>query len=159
MYLRAISAYRPAERSRSAGGSNSVAVFTSEARARRSIFNRLLIVLFVRTRIKMPCGALCAVDGCKSSKRRDKHLTFFHLPVNEERRKTWAELIGRPDLARPEIKPKSHYVCCLHFEKSVIIHIPQLRPDALPTKLLPSLPTTLSASTDPKCKEISTQTQ
>nr|XP_049698995.1 uncharacterized protein LOC126055152 isoform X1 [Helicoverpa armigera] len=100
----------------------------------------------------MPCGALCAVDGCKSSKRRDKHLTFFHLPVNEERRKTWAELIGRPDLARPEIKPKSHYVCCLHFEKSVIIHIPQLRPNALPTQLLPPLPTTSSASTEPKSK-------
>ncbi|KAJ8716501.1 hypothetical protein PYW07_003128 [Mythimna separata] len=79
--------------------------------------------------------------------------------ANEERRKTWVELIGRPDLARPETKPKSHYVCCLHFEKSAMIYIPQLRPDALPTKLLPSLPTTSSASTEPKCKEMSTQTR
>lgn len=50
-------------------------------------------------------------------------------------------------------------MCSLHFEKSVIKYKPQLRPDALPTKLLPSLPTTSSVSTKPESKEISTQTE
>lgn len=68
-------------------------------------------------------------------------------------------MIGRPDLGTPETKPSSYYVCSLHFEKSVIKYKPQLRPDALPTKLLPSLPNTSSISSKPECKEISTQTE
>ncbi|CAG9789038.1 unnamed protein product [Diatraea saccharalis] len=79
----------------------------------------------------------CAVDGCSSSKRQ-KHISFFRLPKEEETRKKWLQLIGRPDIATSPTNPNNHFVCSLHFEESMMISVPKLKPDALPTKLLPN---------------------
>ncbi|CAH2092523.1 unnamed protein product [Euphydryas editha] len=107
-------------------------------------------------------GSLCAVEGCRSNKRKNKNLSFFYLPADEERRKTWTELIGRPDLASPKMKIKSHFVCSLHFDPSVITYTPKLLPDALPTKLLPDQapePTTSKSNPKTEIKEILSQNE
>uniref|UniRef100_A0A2A4J5S8 THAP-type domain-containing protein n=1 Tax=Heliothis virescens TaxID=7102 RepID=A0A2A4J5S8_HELVI len=84
-------------------------------------------------------GLLCAVHGCRSSRRRNtENLSFFYLPKNEDRRRKWAELIGRPDLAGPNTKIRNHFVCALHFDSSSITYTPKLKPDALPSISLPS---------------------
>uniref|UniRef100_A0A1E1WCZ7 THAP-type domain-containing protein n=1 Tax=Pectinophora gossypiella TaxID=13191 RepID=A0A1E1WCZ7_PECGO len=109
----------------------------------------------------MPSGSLCAVGGCRSSKRRDKHLAFFHLPVDEARRKSWVDMIGRPDLAMPKTKPKSHFVCSLHFESSMINYKALLRQNALPTKMLSCQPvssTSRRTRAEPKTKDVAIQT-
>ncbi|XP_028171204.1 uncharacterized protein LOC114360649 [Ostrinia furnacalis] len=81
----------------------------------------------------------CAVDGCKSRIRNSRQdLSFFALPKDEERRKAWAELIGRPDLAAPGIRPSRYVVCSLHFDDSAMIIMPRLLPNAMPTRQLPS---------------------
>ncbi|KOB71413.1 Uncharacterized protein OBRU01_11676 [Operophtera brumata] len=72
-------------------------------------------------------------------------------------RKKWLELINRPDLINPQTKPTSHIVCSLHFDKSMLKIIPRLKPDALPTKLLPNQP--IYANTNEGCKDVSTQTE
>ncbi|KAI5641876.1 THAP domain-containing protein [Phthorimaea operculella] len=105
-------------------------------------------------------GTLCAVEGCRSSRRRDKNLSFFHLPADEKTRKTWTELIKRPDLARPGTKRKSHFVCSLHFEPSVIRYKAQLLPKALPTISIPVVPQpTTSNRNKTETKDSSTQTE
>ncbi|PZC73986.1 hypothetical protein B5X24_HaOG208475 [Helicoverpa armigera] len=86
---------------------------------------------------KSTSGQLCAVHGCRTSKRNNKlNLSFFSLPKEEDRRKKWTELIGRPDLDTS--KAKTTFLCSLHFDPSVIINIPKLHPDALPSRCLPS---------------------
>ncbi|XP_059054845.1 THAP domain-containing protein 11-like [Achroia grisella] len=82
-------------------------------------------------------GTLCSVDGCRSSKRRDKNLSFFHLPADKKRRDTWAKLIGRPDLSDPKKRFDSHSVCSLHFEPCMITYTPKLRRNTVPTRQLP----------------------
>ncbi|CAH0400298.1 unnamed protein product [Chilo suppressalis] len=79
----------------------------------------------------------CAVDGCSSTKRQ-KHISFFRLPKEEETRKKWLQLIGRPDIATSPTSPNNHFVCSLHFDESMMISVPKLKPDALPMKLLPN---------------------
>ncbi|XP_063382102.1 52 kDa repressor of the inhibitor of the protein kinase-like [Cydia fagiglandana] len=100
----------------------------------------------------------CAVDGCKSQKTKE-NLSFFSLPRDEERRRTWLEIIGRPDLLTTQTKSASHVVCSLHFDKSMIKYVPQLKPDAVPTKSLLNQPSTSSLNTNEDCKNVSTQTE
>lgn len=66
-------------------------------------------------------------------------------------------MIGRPDLASPRHKVHE-LVCSRHFDSSAIKYIPKLLPNALPTKLLPSDPSTSPSISESKTKEISTQT-
>ncbi|XP_061721787.1 uncharacterized protein LOC133528417 isoform X1 [Cydia pomonella] len=84
----------------------------------------------------------CSVDGCKNNKR-NKHLSFFALPADEETRNRWLEIIGRTDLIeKKDLKPRNYVVCSAHFEKDMIIQTPRLKPEALPTKYIPDVPTT-----------------
>ncbi|XP_073963693.1 uncharacterized protein [Choristoneura fumiferana] len=88
----------------------------------------------------MPLNNLCEVDGCQSKSGKD--VSFFKLPRDEERRKEWCDLIGRPDLAGPNIKFGSHIICNRHFAKSEMTIIPRLNPNALPSRELPNHPST-----------------
>ncbi|XP_060804925.1 uncharacterized protein LOC106139611 isoform X2 [Amyelois transitella] len=50
-------------------------------------------------------------------------------------------MIGRPDLLqKPHLKPECHFVCHIHFEEYMMIRKPLLRPNAIPTKNIPTLP-------------------
>lgn len=73
------------------------------------------------------------------------------------RRKKWLEIIGRPDLMTSQIKPKSHIVCSLHFEKTLIRYIPLLKTDAVPTISLPNAPSTSDVNTTTDYKHVPTQ--
>lgn len=74
------------------------------------------------------------------------------------RRKKWLEVIGRPDLMTPQVKPKSHLVCSVHFDKTMIKYIPVLKTDAVPTISLPNAPSTSDVNTSTDYKHVSTQT-
>ncbi|CAG4931767.1 unnamed protein product [Colias eurytheme] len=75
----------------------------------------------------------CAYDGCLAKQGLD-NLSFFSLPVDEKRRKLWLGIINRPDLDRPDIKPRSYAICSRHFEPSSIVFVPKLKADAIPSR-------------------------
>ncbi|XP_061721788.1 52 kDa repressor of the inhibitor of the protein kinase-like isoform X2 [Cydia pomonella] len=84
----------------------------------------------------------CSADGCRNNKK-NKNLSFFSLPTDEEQRNRWLEIIGRTDLIeKKDLKPRNYVVCSAHFEKDMIIQTPRLKPEALPTKYIPDVPTT-----------------
>lgn len=58
-----------------------------------------------------------------------------------------------------QTKPKSHTVCSLHFDKTMIKNLPQLKSDAVPTISLPNSPSTSDINTNANCKDVSTQTE
>lgn len=70
------------------------------------------------------------------------------------RRRTWLEIIGRPDLLTTQTKSACHFVCSLHFDKSMIKSVPQLKTDAVPTKSLLDqvLPTSIQTKTVKMCR-------
>ncbi|XP_053610575.1 uncharacterized protein LOC128675293 [Plodia interpunctella] len=108
----------------------------------------------------MTSGAYCAVQGCKNQKTM-KEISFFKLPTDAKRREDWLYMIGRPDLLqKPDLKPECHFVCHIHFEEFMMIRKPLLRPTAIPTKNIPTLPIINEAVKTPTTKEDkSTQTR
>ncbi|XP_075976375.1 uncharacterized protein LOC142976734 [Anticarsia gemmatalis] len=58
-----------------------------------------------------------------------------------QRRQMWVDLIGRQDLLNPEKRARTYFVCSLHFARDDITSKPILMPNALPSKRLPSEPT------------------
>ncbi|CAH2098201.1 unnamed protein product [Euphydryas editha] len=103
--------------------------------------------------------AYCIVDGCQNQ-TTNKSLSFFKLPKDEERRNKWLKIIGRSDLMnRKDLKPGSYIVCSVHFEKNMIFMTPRLHPDAMPTKYLPSQPSTSTSTSEMESSTIDTSTQ
>ena len=52
----------------------------------------------------------CAAVGCANKKKREKHLTFFKLPKEEEVAKQWLTKIKRENV------PQNVFLCEQHFE-------------------------------------------
>ncbi|XP_043278290.1 uncharacterized protein [Venturia canescens] len=73
----------------------------------------------------------CCVKGCDTSRYITlKYYAFFNFPLdNEDLLKKWLNQIGQPDL-----KPKHHQICSVHFKNDDILW----RPDGLPPSLNPT---------------------
>lgn len=64
--------------------------------------------------------------------RPQQHKTFYII----FRRHEWLTAINREDLIDKEFKYKSHHVCSSHFKESAIKILKNLKPDAVPDKML-----------------------
>ncbi|XP_041975362.1 52 kDa repressor of the inhibitor of the protein kinase-like [Aricia agestis] len=81
----------------------------------------------------------CAVFKCLNTDR-EPDLTFFKLPQDDERCRTWLKLIDRQELLKQDFKKSSYYVCSKHFSDSSFKIIKQLKDDALPSISLHNQP-------------------